>query len=133
MYLTVTSDRLVTSREISNSYNLSFNHVAKVTQFLAREGYVKAVRGRGGGLRLAKRPDEISIGSVLRLAEAGSELVECMRGGTVQCALAPVCGLSPIFAEANEAFFKTLDQRTLADALPRKKEVQQILGLIKPG
>lgn len=129
MYLAVAGDRLVTSREVAESYGLSFEHIAKVSQFLVRQGYVMAVRGRSGGMRLAKDPAQITIGEVLRKSEAGSGLVECMRGGPVHCVLAPVCGLNPIFAEANEAFFSTLDKHTLADALPRRKEVKQILGL----
>lgn len=129
MYLAVTGDRLVSSREVSEAYNLSFDHIAKVSQFLVREGYVTAVRGRGGGMRLAKDPSEITIGDVLRKSEAGSGLVECMRGEPVHCVLAPVCGLNPIFAEANEAFFGMLDRRTLADALPQRKKIQLTLGL----
>lgn len=129
MYLAVSGDQLTSSREVSEVYDLSFDHIAKVSQFLVREGYVVAVRGRAGGMQLAKDPSEITIGEVLRKSEAGSGLVECMRGEPVHCVLAPVCGLNPIFAEANEAFFKTLDKRTLADALPRRKEVQRILGL----
>lgn len=88
------------------------------------------MRGRGGGMRLAKDPTRITIGEVLRKSEAGSGLVECMRGEPVHCVLAPVCGLNPIFAEANEAFFSALDKRTLADALPRRAAVKQILGLV---
>ena len=129
MYLAVSGDRLVSSREVAAVYDLSFDHIAKVSQFLVREGYVAAVRGRGGGMQLMKSPTEITIGEVLRKSEAGSGLVECMRGEPIHCVLAPVCGLNPIFAEANEAFFQTLDKRTLADALSRRKEVEQILGL----
>jgi len=130
MYLAVSGDRLVPSREVADAYELSFDHIAKVSQFLVREGYVSAVRGRGGGMRLAKDPTRITIGEVLRKSEAGSGLVECMRGEPVHCVLAPVCGLNPIFAEANEAFFSALDKRTLADALPRRAAVKQILGLV---
>ena len=118
LYLAVAGDRLVTSREIAERYALSFDHVAKTAALLAREGYVSASRGHGGGMRLAKKPDEISIGAVLRLTEAGSGLVECMRPGPNKCIIAKVCGLMPILAEANDAFYKSLDRRTLADALP---------------
>lgn len=121
LYLAVADDRQVTSREIAECYNLSFDHVAKGAQLLTREGYVVATRGRGGGLRLAKSPNEISIGAVLRATEAGSGLVECMRPGPTKCIIAKVCGLAPILADANEAFYQSLDAKTLADALPNFK------------
>ncbi|MGI9502246.1 MAG: RrF2 family transcriptional regulator [Geminicoccaceae bacterium] len=118
LYLAVAGDRQVTSRQIAERYNLSFDHIAKAAQLLTREGYVIAARGRGGGLRLARSPDEISIGAILRVTEAGSGLVECMRPGPTSCIIAKVCGLAPILAEANEAFYRSLDAKTLADALP---------------
>jgi len=130
MYLAVAGDRLVTSREIAETYDLSFDHIAKASQLLAREKYVHAVRGRGGGMRLAKDPCDISIGEILRLTEAGSGLVECMRAGPTRCLIAPVCGLAPILADANEAFFASLDDRTLADALPKPRIVKKALGLV---
>ena len=118
LFLAVAGDRHATSREIAERYNLSFDHIAKAAQLLTREGYVTAARGRGGGLRLAKSPGEISIGKLLRTTEAGSGLVECMRPGPTKCIIAKVCGLAPILADANEAFYQSLDARTLADALP---------------
>lgn len=130
IYLALAGDRLATSREIADTYDLSFNHIAKAAQLLARENYVLSIRGRGGGIKLAMKPSEISIGKVLRLTEAGSYLVECMRpDGPVQCILAPHCGLSPLLNEANEAFFSLLDNKTLADALPRSARIRDVLGL----
>ncbi len=129
MYLALSEDRLVTSKEIASTYGLSFDHIAKAAQLLSREGYVEALRGRGGGMRLAKNPSEISIGRVLRRTEAGTGLVECMRPGASDCLLASVCGLAPILATANEAFFQTLDKRMLSDALPRKRILRKTLGL----
>ncbi|MFT7578237.1 MAG: Rrf2 family nitric oxide-sensitive transcriptional repressor [Alphaproteobacteria bacterium] len=129
MYLMVNGDRLVTSREIATSYDLSFDHIAKAAQFLSRHGYVSAIRGRSGGLQLSQRPTDISIGEVLRLTEAGSGLVECMRAGPTHCKLANVCGLAPLLTEANEAFFQTLDQKTLADAVPH---APALLNALKP-
>jgi len=129
MYLAVAGERLVTTREISKTYDLSFDHVAKAAQLLTRENFVESVRGRNGGMRLARDPTDISIGAVLRLTEAGTGLVECMRPGPTHCILASVCGLAPILDDATEAFFATLDERTLADALPRPRQIQRSLRL----
>lgn len=130
MLLAVSMDRPVSAREIAARYGLSFNHLAKIAQFLVREGFVLSTRGRRGGLRLARPPEAISIGDVIRRSEAGSGAVECLRGGPVSCILAPVCGLTPIMAEAQEAFLKALDRKTLADALPRPVPVRRVLGLV---
>jgi len=129
IYLALEEGRLVTSREIAKAYNLSFDHIAKAAQFLARKGYVRAVRGRSGGVALAMKPEEISIGEVLRATEAGSGLVECMRPGPVKCVIAQACGLAPLLAGANEAFFQSLDKKTLADALPGRRGLKKALGL----
>ncbi|PKP73134.1 MAG: Rrf2 family transcriptional regulator [Alphaproteobacteria bacterium HGW-Alphaproteobacteria-6] len=130
MFLAVAGDRPVPAREIAARHGLSFDHVAKIAQFLAREGFVVATRGRSGGLRLARPPEEIVIGDVIRRSEAGSGPAECLRGGPVSCVLAPVCGMTPILAEAQEAFFAALDRRTLAEALPRHAPVRRVLGLV---
>ena len=129
MLLAVAGDKPMPVREIAARHGLSFDHVAKIAQFLAREGFVASTRGRGGGLRLARPADVIMIGDVLRLSEAGSGPAECLRGGKVTCVLAQVCGLTPILADAHEAFFASLDHKTLADALPRRTSVQRALGL----
>lgn len=129
MFLAVAGNAPVPAREIAARHGLSFDHVAKIAQFLAREGFVVATRGRAGGLRLARPPEEIVIGDVLRRSEAGSGPAECLRGGPVTCVLAPICGMTPVLAEAQEAFFAALDRKTLADALPRPAPVRRILGI----
>ncbi|PKP70909.1 MAG: Rrf2 family transcriptional regulator [Alphaproteobacteria bacterium HGW-Alphaproteobacteria-5] len=128
-YLAVTGDRLVPTREIAERQGLSFDHLAKVTQFLSREGYVEASRGRNGGVRLAIPPAEISIGEVLRRSEAGSGVVECLQDGEVSCMLAGFCGLTPLLAGATEAFFAALDKRSIADALTSPARHRKTFGL----
>ncbi|RMF38253.1 MAG: Rrf2 family transcriptional regulator [Alphaproteobacteria bacterium] len=129
MSLASVPDRTLSVRSLAERHGLSFDHLAKVGQFLAREGFVEATRGRGGGLRLARPADEIMIGDVLRRSEACSGLVECLRpGAEVRCVLAPVCGLSPILAEAEEAFFARLDRRSIADAVPQPAQVRAAIG-----
>ncbi len=127
-------DRSVSTREIAIALDLSFDHLAKAAQLLSRHGYVIASRGRGGGMRLARDPAEISIGEIVRLTEAGSGLVECLRpgAGPVQCKLNPVCCLKGILSDANEAFFVSLDDKTLADALPNPKMFHRHLDFEAP-
>ncbi|MEM1300120.1 MAG: Rrf2 family transcriptional regulator [Pseudomonadota bacterium] len=120
LHLAAAGDEQISARDIAEAQNISFNHLAKVAQWLASEGYVRSTRGRGGGMRLNIEPERISIGQLLRKSEAGSPLVECMRADGGACCLKPSCGLIPILAEAQEAFFAVLDQRMLADVLQRR-------------
>ena len=114
------SDQRRSARDIALAQGLSFNHLAKISQWLAAEGYVEATRGRGGGMRLAHAPEDISVGALLRKSEHGSPLVECLGEDGGCCVLTPACGLLPILAEAQEAFFAALDKRTLQDVMTRR-------------
>lgn len=120
MYVGTSPERLVTIDEIAHAYGISDNHLMKVVQMLARNGFIETVRGRGGGMRLAKPPGEISIADVLRVTEEDFSLVECFRTANT-CRIAPVCRLRGFLDEALTAFFDVLDRRTLADLIARPK------------
>lgn len=128
LHLAVRRDERLSVREVAERHDVSFNHLAKVAQWLSAEGYVTATRGRGGGLRLAKAPEAISIGALLRETEAGSALVECMRDDGGACILSPCCGLAPLLSEAREAFFQALDKRSLQDALGARADFAKLLS-----
>lgn len=130
--LTVSRDVPVSARDIAATHGAPFNHVAKVAQWLAAEGYVVATRGRGGGMRLAQAPEAISLGAVVRAAEQGTALVECFREDGGACALSPACGLAPILSEAQEAFYATLDRHTLADMTRRRPGMVALLKRLSP-
>jgi Rrf2 family nitric oxide-sensitive transcriptional repressor len=117
VHLAVAEDQRLSAREIANAQQLSFNHLAKISQWLTVEGYVAALRGRGGGMVLAKKPSAISIGELLRKLEAGSSLVECLKDDGGCCVFAGACGLAPMLVGAQEAFFAYLDHYTLEDAV----------------
>ena len=117
IHLSAADGRRETAGDIARHQGVSFNHLAKVSQWLAAEGYVEGTRGRGGGIVLARPAEEISIGALLRKSEAGSALVECMRADGGACPLTPACGLTGLLAGAQEAFFAYLDDKTLADVI----------------
>jgi Rrf2 family nitric oxide-sensitive transcriptional repressor len=119
LYLTANGDRLVTLGEISDAYGISHHHVVKVVQLLVDEGFIDSTRGRGGGVRLARPPEEINVGALVRLTEPGLELVECFDRRTNTCPIEPACGLKHVLSEAQAAFFAVLDRHTLADFGPR--------------
>ena len=93
--------------------------MAKVVQLLLEHGYVESLRGRAGGLRLAKPPGQINVGTVVRMTEPHLDLVECFNAKTNTCPIDPVCGLKGALVAAQKAFLHELDRFTLADFQPR--------------
>jgi Rrf2 family nitric oxide-sensitive transcriptional repressor len=116
-YLALHPDRPCTVSEIATSYRLSRNHLLKVALNLKNAGFVEAVRGRSGGLRLARPPNEIGISAVIRGLEEDFVLVECFRNGGGNCVIAPACRLKGILGEALAAYMAVLDKYTLQHAL----------------
>ncbi|MFZ3032458.1 MAG: Rrf2 family transcriptional regulator [Parvibaculum sp.] len=116
MLLAMEPDELHTIEEVSTRYDISRNHLMKVTQTLAQAGYVESIRGRNGGLRLGKHPEDINIGAVVRTTEDGFNLVECF-GEDNACVISTACGLRGPLEEALAAFLAVLDRYTLADLL----------------
>lgn len=111
-----TPDKLRVS-EICAAFEISENHLAKVVQHLAQFGYVETTRGKEGGVRLARAPQSITIGQVVRDLEAELGVVPCLRERAHECFITPVCSLKPILKDATEAFLAHLDGFTLADAM----------------
>lgn len=129
MYLAVHRERLATIGEIARAYGVSENHLVKVVHHLAQHGYVETVRGKGGGMRLARRPEQITVGEVVRGTEESLALVECFDGVTSVCRIAPACRLKGVLARAVDAFFATLDGCTLADLVVSRPRLARILVL----
>lgn len=126
IYLGVQRDGLATIADIAQAYAISRNHLMKVVQHLAANGYVDTVRGKGGGLRLARTPEEVRLGDVLRTTEEDL-LVACFSAANPPCHIVPACGLPGILREANAAFFSTLEKYTLADLLRSQKRLATLL------
>jgi len=122
IYLGTRDDGLSSIAEISALYDISRNNLMKVVQDLAHLGYVEAIRGRSGGIRLGRRAEEINLGMLIRHTEKAVTLVDC-----TQCIIAPACGLPSVLNEACRAFFAVLDKYTLADLLVQRKQFKDLL------
>lgn len=116
MYAAARADRLITIEETATVYGISQAHLMKVANQLVRAGFLRSVRGRSGGLSLARRPEEIGIGAVVRATEPDFALVECFAASN-QCLVTPNCRLRGVLHEALAAFAATLDRYTLADLI----------------
>lgn len=115
--------------DIARIYGISKNHLMKVVQRLVANGFVNSQRGRGGGLTLADKPEQINIGTVVRAMENTDEFVECQLGADNHCIVTPVCGLKSMLNGAVSAFLVHLDQFTLADVVKNKSGFQEIFAV----
>ena len=116
MHLAAQPDRLASIGEIARTYRISHNHLMKVVHDLRKAGFVAATRGRTGGIRLARRPDDITVGEVIRHTEGGFDLVDCG-----SCVIAPACALTGALHEALRAFMAVLDGYSLADLVSEQR------------
>lgn len=126
VYLSLRREELSTISEVAKSYDISQNHLMKVVHQLALNGYIETVRGKGGGMRLAREPEEINLGEVTRITEGDHGLLECTDGPS-KCCIQPVCMLIGILREAHAALFSVLDKYTLADLMKPRQELAHIL------
>lgn len=127
IHLAANDKKLCSISEISQAFGISQNHLMKVANGLGRAGYVQAVRGRAGGLRLARPAAEINVGDVVRFTEEGFELADC-----AHCVIAPACGLTGVLAEALGAFMRVLDGYSLADLARRRSALRNLLNVGAP-
>jgi Rrf2 family transcriptional regulator, nitric oxide-sensitive transcriptional repressor len=116
LYAAANTDRLVTIEETAAVFSVSRAHLKKVVMTLVREGLLNGARGRSGGFALARQPEQINLGAVLRLTETDFAPFECL-SAEHQCPIATDCRLSGLGDEAMAAFLAVFDNRTLADIL----------------
>ncbi len=126
IYLETQKERLVSIGEIARVYGISENHLVKVIHRLGRNGFVKTLRGRNGGLRLGREADAIYLGDIVRCTEDDLALVGCMREDESKsgCILVGGCRLKQTLLKARFAFMDVLDSVTLADvSAPHERQV----------
>jgi Rrf2 family nitric oxide-sensitive transcriptional repressor len=119
---------MVTIADIADAYRISPNHLMKVVHKLALSGDIETLRGQHGGLRLARAPEQICIGAVVRRSEPDLSLVPCMQDGE-KCVIQEQCLLAYTVRDALQAFLDVLDRLTLADLLSRRRELSGLLGI----
>lgn len=126
VYLSAHPEETVTVARVAKAYGISSNHLTKVAQALGTTGVIELVRGRLGGVRLAKSPEKIALGQVVRRVEGNQVLVECFDAKTNTCIISPVCTLKRVLGEAQRAFYDVLDRYTLADVASNPDALRRI-------
>lgn len=127
MYLGVNTNKLSTITDISEDFTMPRNHLMKIVNKLANLEYISTFRGKGGGMELKMKSEEIRLGQVMRDFEATAEsVIEC---STMDCPLVGKCELKGILSEAELAFTKVLDKYTLQNLLESPHDIRRIIGL----
>jgi Rrf2 family transcriptional regulator, nitric oxide-sensitive transcriptional repressor len=116
IYAASTPGRRTTVEETANAYAISRAHLKKVVMMLIKAGFLTGVRGRTGGYTLARPPEAINLGAVLRATEPDFAVVECL-SASGRCRIAHCCRLAGIAGSAVAAFVGAFDQHTLADVV----------------
>ena len=127
IYLGLNRRRRCTIREVADAYDISENHLMKLVHQLGREGFVRTIRGKNGGVELAMPAHEIGVGAVFRAMEGNFNLVECF-ADTSACPIAGPCVLSRVLDEALQAFLEVLDRHTLEDLLAPSHALARIFA-----
>ena len=128
-YVGLKDGELATIDEIAGRYRINRNHLVKVIFRLGQLGYLETIRGKGGGVRLAKDPAKINLATLVRQTEEDLALVECFHDRDCQCVIAPACVLRKALREALDAFFAALARYTLADLLKPAGKLERLLQL----
>lgn len=127
IYLATRPAQRATIAQVAADFDISEHHLVKVVHFLGQQGWLKNVRGKGGGLELALRPQDIGVGQVVRETEGQALVADCFGEGGGDCCIAPACRLRGVLHEALAAFEAVLDRYTLADLVSNRQELAPML------
>ncbi|MGM9924943.1 MAG: Rrf2 family transcriptional regulator [Bacillus sp. (in: firmicutes)] len=126
LYLTIHDNKLSTIQDIAEAYGISKNHLMKIIYNLGKLGYIETIRGRNGGIRLAKLPADINIGLLVRETEEDFNIVECFSNDHNNCPLTSICRLKGVLHQAMLAFLQVLDAYTLDDLAKNKIKMREL-------
>ncbi|WP_042346903.1 Rrf2 family transcriptional regulator [Bacillus massiliigorillae] len=126
LYLNIHDNQLSTIQDIAEAYGISKNHLMKIIYNLGKLGYIETIRGRNGGIRLAKSPSEINIGKLVRETEEDFNIVECFSKDHNTCPITSICTLKGVLNQAMFAFLKVLDDYTLEDIAKNKIKLRAL-------
>lgn len=131
IYLGTNPQRPCTVSDVARAYDLSRSHLLKVALRLRQLGHIETMRGRSGGIRLARAAEDINVGALVRQTEEEFALVECLQSRGNACVITPACRLKTMLSEALEAYLGVLDKYTLADIVRHRGALAVLLGMVE--
>ncbi|MEJ8473687.1 Rrf2 family transcriptional regulator [Roseibium algae] len=132
MYCAANPERPSKVADIASSFDMSETHLFKIMKVLVDANLIRTIRGRNGGVMLARAPETMTVGEVVRAAEESFLLAECFDSGRKDCPLITSCGFNGILHEALEAFMDVLDTKTIADLSEDRPNLRHLLKMDVP-
>jgi Rrf2 family transcriptional regulator, nitric oxide-sensitive transcriptional repressor len=129
IYLGLRRGHVVPIGEIAEAHRVSHHYLLKVASELSALGYIDSIRGRNGGVKLARAPSSINLGALMRSTEPAGGVLDCVTNAKADCMIVPACRLRSVLAEAEAAFYAILDRLTLADLLGPSAELGGLLSI----
>lgn len=125
IYVALHPERKVNISEIAEKCDVPRNHLVKVIHSMSTKGLLETTRGKGGGVRLSKPADEITVGEVVRQMEGNLNIIECFEP---KCPIVPRCKLRGVLDEARDSFMSTLEKFTISDLIVNKSQLKHLMG-----
>lgn len=116
------SGSYVSLKDVSIRQNVSLKYLEMIVGILSRGNFLTSCRGKSGGYRLTRKPEEYTIGSILKETEGSLAPVSCLESGHVNCDRAQSCVTLPIWVELDKIIDDYLESKTLADLLPAEQK-----------
>lgn len=129
IYAAVRQESRCVTAEVASTFGVSRHHVVKIVNELRHLGYLETTRGRAGGFALARAPEDICLGDVVRRTEGSMRIVECFDHQTNTCPLARACGLKGVLTDAFDAFMDVLDRHSVADLVAEPRWAARVAAL----
>ena len=129
MYCAANEGRLSRIPEIAAAYSVSELFLFKILQPLVANSLVVTVRGRNGGVRLARPAAEITLFDVVRVTEESFAMAECFENDATECPLVDSCSLNEALRKALGAFFDVLESYTIEDLTKARFSLRDRLGI----
>ncbi len=129
MYCALMDKPVCRIADVADAFGISENHLTKIAQKLSQIGVIETVRGRNGGVSLAKTPEEVNVGEIIRVTEENLILVECFSEETNTCPITAACRFKRILQQGLMAFLSVLDGYTLADLIASPDQLKPLMKL----
>jgi Rrf2 family protein len=111
------SKEYISLTEISERQGISVKYLELVVSILNRAGYVNSMRGKNGGYKLSRAPEDYTVGAILKLTEGNLSPVNCLNNGVSECKNSDVCLTLPLWKELDNIIDGYLENVTLRDLI----------------
>ena len=112
------SEGYIPLKEIAEAEGISQKYLESIMTTLSKAGFVDAIHGKGGGYRLNRKPEEYTVGSILKLTEGSLATVSCTSQGPSACGRASCCRTLPMWERLDamvEDFFEGITLKDLME------------------